>query len=125
MALTAAEAQREFFIDLKVRPYAAKGGLVQPREVDADNEVLTGNMHWMREKWRELMVKFYGQESSTSPAPLQPPGMDDVVAEMRQRLKVCLTSSVPRLMFGRVIRLQISLSASAQPGKVCGSPSVL
>ena len=70
-----------------VRPYAAKGGLVQPREVDADSEVLTGNMHWMREKWRELMVKFYGQEPTPMPSPQQPPGMDDVVAEMRERLK--------------------------------------
>ena len=86
-----AEAQREFFIDLKVRPYAAKGGLVQPREVDADNEVLTGNMQWMRDKWSELMVKFYGREPSQSPSPQQPPGMDDVVAEMRQRLKVCVS----------------------------------
>ena len=92
-----AEAQREFFIDLKVRPYAAKGGLVQPREVDADNEVLTGNMQWMRDKWSELMVKFYGREPSQSPSPQQPPGMDDVVAEMRQRLKVC-SCSVFRLL---------------------------
>ena len=103
-----------------MRPYAAKGGLVQPREVDADSEVLTGNMHWMREKWRELMLKFYGQEPSRSPPALQPPGMDDVVAEMRQRLKVCRTSSVPSLMCGQLICCRPPLHVST-PGTVCGT----
>lgn len=41
----------------------------------------------MREKWRELMVKFYGQEPTAMSSPQQPPGMDNVVAEMRERLK--------------------------------------
>ena len=83
------DAQREFFIDLKVKPYAAKQALVQPQEVDEDGEVLAGDVRWMREKWRELMVKFYGQEPPLAPpSPAQPPGMDNVVAEMRQRLKV-------------------------------------
>lgn len=83
------DAQREFFIDLKVKPYAAKQALVQPQEVDEDGEVLAGDVQWMREKWRELMVKFYGQDPPlATPSPAQPPGMDDVVAEMRQRLKV-------------------------------------
>ena len=104
--MAAAEAQREFFIDLKVRPYAAKGGLVQPQD-DADNELLTGNMHWMREKWRELMVKFYGQEPTQAASPQQPPGMDDVVAEMRQRLKVCPAPSAPSPVLTQLTQLDL------------------
>lgn len=83
-----AEAQRDFFIDLKVKPYAGKQGMVQPRSDDPDGDILAGDVLWMREKWRELMVKFYGQEPSPMASPEKPPGMDDVVAEMRQRLKV-------------------------------------
>ena len=74
-------------MDLKVKPYAAKQGLIQPRDADADGEVLAGDVVWMRDKWCELMVKFYGQEPTPMPSPQQPPGMDNVVAEMRERLK--------------------------------------
>lgn len=94
--LSSAEAQREFFIDLKVKPYAGKQGLVQPREVDADGEILAGDVLWMRDKWRELMVKFYGQDPpQASLSPQQPPGMDNVVAEMRQRLKASVLPFCP------------------------------
>ena len=31
--------------------------------------MLAGDVRWMREKWRELMVKFYGQDPPLAPPP--------------------------------------------------------
>lgn len=39
-----------------------------------------GNVMWMREKWRELVGKLYGNEQPSA----APEGMDEVVAEVKQ-----------------------------------------
>ncbi len=52
----------------------------------ASEQVLAGDVKWMRDKWRELMAKMYGVDSMPVPSP-DNKRMDDVVAEMKTRLQ--------------------------------------
>jgi hypothetical protein len=88
-ALFPPDAQRKFFMDIKLAPYTPNGADAHscvPVEMDADGEVLAGDVQWMRDKWRELMGKMYGADRTT---PKQSPDkrMDEVVAEMKDFLK--------------------------------------
>ena len=48
-------------------------------------QVLAGDVKWMRDKWRELMAKMYGVDSMPMPSPDK--RMDDVLAEMKGRIR--------------------------------------
>lgn len=84
-ALFPPEAQRKFFMDIKLAPYTPGGADSVPVDIDADGEVLAGDVQWMRDKWRELMGKMYGADRTPKPSPDK--RMDDVVAEMKDFIK--------------------------------------
>ncbi len=88
-ALFPPDAQRKFFMDIKLAPYAPGGAdnACVPVEMDADGEVLAGDVQWMRDKWRELMGKMYGADRTPKDSPDKDKRMDDVVAQMKDFIK--------------------------------------
>eukprot|EP00884_Botryococcus_braunii_P013188 jgi/Botrbrau1/21870/Bobra.0249s0001.1 len=72
------EAQRKFFMDIKLGPPEAPSS-----EETLDGELIEGgDVQWMREKWRELMGKMYGSDARLEG---RSDAMDAVLMEMRAR----------------------------------------